>query len=160
VTGLRVLIFVIALLASLPAVAAQSPVGVWRMDQASLEKTVDQLIEGLLARMPEDEQPDARRMMTEQRAAMKEQMAASLAATIEFAADGSVIFDEPESPDIERGTWAMEGDTLHVTDSDPDSPDLSGTVAGDRIELTFDVDPNDPDQAPLRDMTWVLVPAR
>jgi hypothetical protein len=160
VSGLRALIFLAALLAALPAFAAQSPVGDWRMDRASLEKTVDQLIEGLLARMPEADRPEARRMMTEQRAAMKEQMAASLAATIEFAADGSVVFNESESTQTERGTWTMEGDTLHVTDSDPDSPDLSGTVAADRIELTFDVDPDDPDQGPLGDMTWVLVPAR
>lgn len=159
-TGLRALFLVLALLASLPALAAPSPVGLWRMEQASLEKTVDQLIEGLLARMPEDERPDARRMMTEQRAGMKDQMAASLATTIEFVADGSVIFNEPNSTDTERGNWTMQGDTLHVSDSDPDSPDLSGTVESDRIALTFDVDPNDPDQGPLGDMTWVLVPAR
>jgi len=157
---LRALIFVVALLAALPAFAAQSPVGLWRMDQASLEKTLDQLIGGLLARMPEEDRADARRMMTEQRAAMKEQMASSLASTVEFAADGSVIFDEPDSPDIERGTWTMQGDILQVRDSDPDSPDLSGRVSADRIELTFDIDPNDPDQGPLGDMTWVLVRAR
>ena len=34
------------------------------------------------------------------------------------------------------------------------------TVADGRIELNFDVDPNDPDQGPLGEMTWVLVPVR
>lgn len=156
---LRALFVVLSLLAALPAFAATSPVGLWRMDQASLERTVDQLIDGLLARMPEADRPDARQMMDAQRAAMKEQMAASMASTVEFLADGSVIFNEPDSPKIERGAWRQEGDTLFVTDSDQDSPDLSGTVTSERIELTFDVDPDDPEQGPLGDLTWVLVPA-
>ncbi|WP_027134498.1 hypothetical protein [Geminicoccus roseus] len=157
---MRVLLLIASILLALPAFAAQSPVGLWRMDEAGLERAVDQLIEGLLTRIPEEDRADAERMMTEQRAEMKSQMASSLAATIEFAADGTVIFNDPESADTERGTWTQEGDVLHVVDADPESPDLSGTVTDGRIELNFDVDPNDPDQGPLGEMTWVLVPVR
>lgn len=160
VQAVRVVLLIVSMLLALPALAAQSPVGLWRMDEAGLERAVDQLITGLLARIPEEDRADAERLMTEQRAEMKSQMASSLAATIEFAADGTVIFNDPESPDTERGSWTQEGDTLHVVDSDPESPDLSGTVADGRIELNFDVDPNDPDQGPLGEMTWVLVPVR
>ena len=156
---MRALILALCLLLPLPVSAAQSPVGKWRIDQRSLEASVDRLITTLAARLPEDQRDQARQSMNAQRAAMRRQMAASVATTIEFLADGTVIFDEPGSHGSERGKWRQEGNDLHVADADPESPDLDGVVAASRIELHFDVGQGNPDQAPLADLIWVLVPA-
>jgi hypothetical protein len=160
VIRLPALIFLLSLIGVFPAFAAQGPVGLWQLDPASLEKTVDQLVDTLIDHTPPEQRAEARRMMNEQREAMKEQMASSMAGTIEFAEDGSLIFNDPASPEIQRGRWRQEGDRLFVVDEDPDSPDLAGFVTPERMELSFQVDRDDPDQGPLADLVWVLVPVR
>ena len=156
---MRALILAVLLLLPQSVLAATSPVGVWRIDRASLESTLDRLIQGLVERLPADQQAPARQAMAGQRAAIQAQMAKSVAARIEFKDDGSVVFTDPASKDSEVGSWRQDGEVLHVVDTDPESPDLTGKVGQDRIDLGFDVDRSDPEQAPLADLLWVLVPA-
>jgi len=157
---LRILILIVCLLLVPPALAAPSPVGIWRLDEASLDQTLDRLIEAMLQAVPADQRDAARASMVGQRDAMRDEMSSSLAATFEFRPDGKVVITDPEEDGPDQGTWRMEGDRLIVVDDDPDTPDLTGEVQEDRIALDFQVDRNDPAQAPFADMTFVLVPAR
>ena len=157
---MRPLLIALFLFLAMPAWAAGSPVGLWRLDEAKLEATLDQLIAAILSRLPAEQQANAAEMMVEQREDMKKEMTKSMASTIEFATDGSVIFSEPASLEIQRGTWRLDGERLMVADDDPQSPDLVGAVHPDRIDLSFQVDRNDPDQELLGDLVWVLVPVR
>uniref|UniRef100_UPI0013582233 hypothetical protein n=1 Tax=Geminicoccus flavidas TaxID=2506407 RepID=UPI0013582233 len=142
---MRVLILIVCLLLASPALAAPSPVGIWRLDEASLDQALDRLIEGLLQAVPEEERDEARASMVGQRDAMRDEMASSLAATFEFRPDGKVVITDPDEDEPEQGSWRMEGDRLHVVDDDPDTPDLTGEVQEDRITLGFEVDRDDPD---------------
>jgi hypothetical protein len=156
---LRVLILIVCLLLASPALAAPSPVGTWRLDEASLDQAIDRLIQGLVQAVPEEDRAEAQAELAAQRDAMRDDMASSLAATFEFRPDGTVVITDPDEAEPERGTWRMEGERLHVVDDDPESPDLTGEVQEDRIALGFEVDRDDPGQAALAGMTLLLVPA-
>jgi hypothetical protein len=156
----RIVIFALGiLLLALPVQAATSPIGRWHLDEASLERTLDQLMAALLAQVPEDQRADLEGVLAQQREDMRADMTKSMAATVEFIADGTVTFDEPDSAERHRGGWHFEGERLVVTDDDPESPDLVGQVQSDRIDLSFRIDPNDPGHALLGELVWVLVPA-
>jgi hypothetical protein len=160
VNAVPALVFAFVMLLAWPIASATSPVGVWHLEQASLERTLDQLLEALLAQAPEGQKADMRAMLDDQREDLKAEMSRSIAATVEFGADGTVVFNEPDSADQHRGEWRLEGERLVVTDDDPESPDLLGKVQPDRIELTFGIDETNPDQGLLGELVWVLVPVR
>lgn len=148
------------LLMPLSAHAATSPVGRWHLDEASLDRTLDQLMATLLAQVPEDQRNDVEGLFTRQRENMRADMTKSMAATIEFDADGVVTFDEGDPAEQHRGSWRFEGERLVVTDDDPQSPDLVGHVQPDRIDLSVAINPDDPGHELLSELVWVLVPAR
>jgi hypothetical protein len=159
--GMRIMIVALGLLLMpLSAQAAPSPVGSWHLDETSLEHTLDQLMATLLAQVPEDQRTDVEGLLAQQRESMRADMTKSMAATIEFQADGTVTFNEPDSTERHQGSWRLEGERLVVMDDDPRSPDLVGHLQSDRIELSFRINPDDPGHALLADLVWVLVPVR
>lgn len=134
------------LICSLPVRGnAADPVGVWRFDEQGFQSALIEMLQPLLAEMPEDMRPQMEQMMLQQFETRRN----GGPNVARFRVDGTIVHEDDTGARRE-GTWRSVGpDTIEITipgDNDP----IEAVIDGDRIIADF----SEPEMGMTMQMVW------
>ena len=123
----------VVLLPLLSACGGKTPVGTWELDTEAVAKQLEAVFDKQYAEMPAEQQQMAKSMMKP----MLDQFRQTTS-TMEIEADGTYTTTSQTAegePQVESGTWTLEGDQITLEKSDSDQS-ITGTFAGNEMRLT------------------------